>query len=223
MFSLDIKGSHERTRFWRRFERVAGNHVNVLRHVLGLTQSSKHTADQLRGSSRAMREAVNRSVTTVHCQLGACASIDELATVFPYADRLDVHGQPLDEGDTGSNASDWLHKIMDSSPLLLQKIQSLSLCLHGRHENDAAARGLADLLSRCVHRIAVVGRIIVSSPIPAHRTVAQRAYRGPRRGSTGGIACRRTTVGEGLLGGQLGSSRLCSLRGGVRHKSTDCL
>jgi hypothetical protein len=68
MCSLDLAGIWQGPRsaaycsIWKRFVQVAGNHVNVLRHVLRLTQRitqrSKHTADQLRGASRAMREAV---------------------------------------------------------------------------------------------------------------------------------------------------------------------
>jgi hypothetical protein len=145
----------QRALFWRRFEQVAGTYPNVLRHVLTSALCSKSALNLLRGSSRAMRKAVNRSVTTVLCtmRLKYFEEADLDPTVFPHADglRLTV--------EDGLIVGGMLEDVVASIPLFLRNIQRLQVHLPIFAVPifdlpifpDAAvvAPSLAKLLSRC--------------------------------------------------------------------------
>jgi hypothetical protein len=137
---LELSGPQGRVAFWRRFEDVAASHPDVLRII------SVACSLHLRGATRAMRDAVNRSVTTVQLQYDATLNDHDLATVFPAAGRLDVKGGYQLEA---AGVASWLHHIMTCSPMLLQKIHHLHLFLFRTLESESAVRSVAELLSRC--------------------------------------------------------------------------
>jgi hypothetical protein len=131
--------------FWQCFEQLASTHAAAFKLVV--EHLPKNGAARLRGVSRAMRQAVNRTVTTVVCSapLAPFGSLD-LALRFPEASRLIVQLYQLAATEVAMIFS----HLCTSSPALLSKIQSLRMELHSSTvDSGSVARSVAELLSRC--------------------------------------------------------------------------
>jgi hypothetical protein len=107
-----------------------------------------------------MREAVNRSVTTVQCHRGVSLHGADLAEVFPEAEHLVVSMDSPEDLETQScpeleSPAAWLDHLAACSPLLLGKVQSLELDLSTGCQDYSAedASSIANVLSRCVNEL----------------------------------------------------------------------
>jgi hypothetical protein len=122
--------------FWENFENVAATHPDVMKHVTAHL-SKDGGAAHLRGASRGVRQALNRTVTTVRWTQRAPFGGVEMATVFREAHRLHVSSVAQIDDD-----------ISASSPLLLAKIQHLQLHISDVPRTPADVGSVAALLSR---------------------------------------------------------------------------
>jgi hypothetical protein len=129
--------------FWQQLELLAATHPDVIKHVA--THLPGGGAAHLRGASRCVRDALNRTVTTVRWTPGGRFGGVEMAAVFPGACRLHASLLHSDVDD-----------IVASSPVLLQKIQHLELKMpyFPNHPGDDGA-GVARLLPRCASGMAL--------------------------------------------------------------------
>jgi hypothetical protein len=123
------------------FEQIAVSNTKVMGNVISLLP--KGGAACLRGASRGMRDAVNRSVNTAVCVPGCPFVNVEIAEVFPDADHLHVR-LPTPPDDMRTCLAD----ITTSTPVLLGKIQSLKLFLEAAPEQDYAISSIIAFLSR---------------------------------------------------------------------------
>jgi hypothetical protein len=152
----DVEAPPNPIKFWQSFERVAASYPNVLKNVIGLAQCSTcRTSKHLRGASRSMREAVNRSVTTILCYRAESFHQTELSNVFPEADHLIIS---LNDTPRASRQIDcslscpavWLEHLIACSPLLLERVTFLELDLTRYHQLYPNVDGsIAKLLCRC--------------------------------------------------------------------------
>jgi hypothetical protein len=135
--------------FWERFEHLAATDVNVLKNVL--THLPWDGAALLRGVSRGMRVAVNRTVTAVQCSPAQLLQDVELAAVFRDANRLFLRCQD------STTVAAFLERVLASLPVLLQKIQYLELSLVSLPHNLDDVASIARVLCRWAFTVGLNG------------------------------------------------------------------
>jgi hypothetical protein len=135
---------------WQCLNELAAAQPGVLKMVVVFMGS--YGAARLRGVNRAMRKAVNRTVTTVAYYQHTADSTCDLATRFPDANCLKVvHVRPCTTIVEGlQDETYFLRHIVEVSPALLAMIQHLDLQLHGAPANQRLVDSLVEFLSRCV-------------------------------------------------------------------------
>jgi hypothetical protein len=143
------EGPHAHAAFWECVEDLAAAYGAVFKLVLAYL--NRDEASSLRRVNRAMRRAVNRAVTTLMYNPHSPILQFDLALAFPEASRLCVSWTAqAPSAATADDADAVLTGIMDSSPLLLRKIQSLEMQLTGMPSSTSLARSMAEFLSTCV-------------------------------------------------------------------------
>jgi hypothetical protein len=150
-----------RSSFWQRCEQVAATHADVLKNIAA--RLPEGGAAHLRGTSRCVREALNRVVHTVRWTPGAPYEGVEMATVFPEAELLEISAMnPFDVDD-----------IVGSSPVLLQKIRHLKLAINEFPTEPSDVSEVARLLSMCAPLQYTFRQLIRGGSVIACLAVAQ--------------------------------------------------
>jgi hypothetical protein len=134
-------------RFWRHFAKFCETHETILQLVI--RQLPAGASGCLRQVNRAMRAAVNRTVTTVACNLTGPRFEGELAESFPEADNLRINFSSS-EHITHVDVSLFLEYILATSPALVSKVVALDLNLGLAATEDAVTASVASFLFRCV-------------------------------------------------------------------------
>jgi hypothetical protein len=132
--------------FWRYFAKVCETNDAIFQ--LMISQMPPGASRRLRQVNRAMRAAVNRTVTTVTCSLTGPRFEGELATSFPQADRLDVIFDGS-EDVTHVDVSLFLDYIPATSPALVSRLVALDMDLGSAASDQDIAAAVASFLSRC--------------------------------------------------------------------------
>jgi hypothetical protein len=154
--------------FWQNVEELAATFATVFKLVVAYLDRQETAT--LRGVNRAMRQAINRTVTTVVYSPQADLLLCDLALVFPEASRLFVSWMaryPIVA--TAEEADIVFNRILESSPVLLQKIQSLSMQLVGMPASKSLAGCMAEFLARCGFDVAPSA---TTAHNPLHRETA---------------------------------------------------
>jgi hypothetical protein len=125
---------------------ILGTHATI-RHLV-LSHLEKVDTETLRGINRAMRAAVNQSVTTIQCGIQAPRCETELAMTFPAATKLRVSMLQLG-CSTELDACVVLEYVMATSPALLTKVLAVSLGLGIIRSCEDITPTVANFLSRC--------------------------------------------------------------------------
>ena len=136
----------ERSLFWQSLVELAATTPAVLKMVLN--NMGYGAANRLRRVNRAMRSAVNRTVSTVRVDVhGPTIDGRDLAVVFEEANALRVkwNTQPADAAEVAI----FLSHIFQTSPLLVAKIHTLTMELRGMPRSTSLAGFVAEFLSRC--------------------------------------------------------------------------
>jgi hypothetical protein len=116
----------------------------VCQHLSRIDRKSLHSV------SRAMRTAMNATVTSIHCSQLTLPTYQQLHEVFPNASSmaLSVEGSNWDR-----YVSVWpgyLQRLVSSSQLLLSRLSHLSLTIRPVNMTKAAAiEAILKLLTRC--------------------------------------------------------------------------
>jgi hypothetical protein len=118
----DAAASDAPALFWRHLERLSSTHAPAFSLVVAHLEKGR--AKVLRQVNRAMRQAVNRTVTTVGWNDHVPRACRDLALVFPEARGLRISCQGT------KSFAEW-------SPGLLGKIQSVTLSVSAEASSSA--------------------------------------------------------------------------------------
>jgi hypothetical protein len=141
------------------FEAVVGAHATIRQLIMSHLKEDKST-HALRRVSRAMRAAVDDTITTVACDLDGPRFETEMATVFPAASKLCV-SWPDDTEDPEEPQVFYilLEHIMATSPALVTKLLALRLSLGTFEADGDITNAVARFLSRYVGKSVVVANL----------------------------------------------------------------
>jgi hypothetical protein len=173
--------------------RIASTHPEVLRLVI--CRMPEGGAARLRRVNRALRLAVNSTVTTVACTLSSGLPHTDLGTAFPNANRLrvvllpDADPHPADvpaaaapvdnaaaDGDAAANdggaaalVAGFVEGLGHSSPRLLSQISALEIFLNTELSPFSAMAGcFAELVSRYARHVRLPAASLCCLPRPLY-------------------------------------------------------
>ena len=141
-------GAHDPSEFWSTFTYVASTNTDVLQRIISYMPAGG--AACLRGVNVAWRGAVNRTVQVVVCKISALPAGVDLGTVFPeaYTLRLELQyskGAAVVKPDA---VAQFLVQFESASPALVQRVQSLQLCMQFVTDVESTAEPVAAFLLR---------------------------------------------------------------------------
>jgi hypothetical protein len=133
--------------FWARFldlTTIGPDLLSVVsQHMSGSDRKSLHSVN------RAMRTAMNATVTSIRCSQFTLPTHQQLHEVFPNLSSLDLCIEGLSWRLLVSEWRVYLQQLAGSSELLLSKLKHLSLTIRPANMTDAAAiQAILELLAR---------------------------------------------------------------------------
>jgi hypothetical protein len=130
---------------------IAASKTAVLHHVI--LHMGSGGAAAMRGVGRALRGAVNRTVSRVVCSVDTLPINVNLATVFPAAYILQLQLHPKVAGGVfgPEDARLFFKNFMACSPALVEKVHFLQLDMRAVDDAGSTADAVADFLSRQAH------------------------------------------------------------------------
>jgi hypothetical protein len=135
--------------FWKHLVYVATTHPNVLQRII--QHSASGAAARLRGVNRDMRAAVNRTVTSVTCDLELGLLDKDMATVFPgaYELRVCVAKRFSLRKVSANEVILFLDHVRSTSPMLMQQVHSVLMELGRLSDVSSIAEAVAEFMARC--------------------------------------------------------------------------